>query len=45
MKLATKAYEEAAKANQTEANADASKNEDKKAKKDDDVEEASYEEK
>ncbi len=45
MKLATKAYEEAAKANQTEANADASENEDKKAKKDDDVEEASYEEK
>ena len=45
MKLATKAYEEAAKANQTEAATDASENEDKKAKKDDDVEEASYEEK
>ncbi len=45
MKLATKAYEEAAKANQTEATAEASENEDKKAKKDDDVEEASYEEK
>ena len=44
MKLATKAYEEAAKANQAES-ADNASDEDKKTKKDDDVEEASYEEK
>ena len=44
MKLASKVYEEAAKANQAEAN-DNSADEDKKSKKDDDVEEASYEEK
>ena len=44
MKLASKVYEEAAKANQAEAN-DNSSDEDKKSKKDDDVEEASYEEK
>ena len=42
MKLATKVYEEAAKKNQENASSDATESEDKK---DDDVQEASYEEK
>ena len=43
MKLATKVYEEAAKAQQESAPTD--EKEDKKSKKDDNVEEANYEEK